>query len=212
MWSIIPYIVYFSIFDIVLTYLNLNGVYYILHVIHNITVICDVLRPSYNQIPIHTVDLVIGFHIYHIIMYLKKLRCIDWAHHILMCGILVLIYYENIGGIPFRYALFFTTGLPGMCDYFILSLERNGYVSNNCYRIFSKHINVWIRGPGCVIASFEIAKFSYSYLNNRKNWEQWICYIFSILVFWNGCYFAMKAVEAEAIRLERRRILGGCLS
>lgn len=211
MWSIIPYTVYFCIFDVALTHFNLKGVYYILHAMHNIVVIADVLRPPYNEMPVHTLDLVIGFHLYHIILYFKKLRCIDWAHHILMCGILVLIYYENIGGLPLRYSLFFTTGLPGLCDYTILALERNGYMSNNCYRIFSKHINVWIRGPGCVIASFEIAKFGYYSLNHRHDLEKIACYFFALLVFWNGCYFAMKAVEAEAIRIERQRIAGVCL-
>lgn len=210
MWSIIPYIVYFSVFDLALTHFKLNGVYYISHIAHNLIVISDVLTPPYDSMPIHTVDLVIGFHLYHIILYFKKLRCIDWAHHILMCGILVLIYYENLGGLPLRFALFFTTGLPGICDYTILALERNGYVSNNSYRILSKHINVWIRGPGCVIASYEIAKFAHYSLNHRHDWEQAACYLFALLVFWNGTYFSLQSVQAEAVRIERQRIGGVC--
>lgn len=211
MWSIIPYIVYFSIFDVALTHLGFNGVYYILHVVHNFIVITDVSKPPYDSMPSHTIDLVIGFHLYHICLYFKKLRFIDWSHHILMCGILVLIYYENLGGQPLRYALFFTTGLPGMCDYLLLAFERNGFINNNCYRILSKHINVWIRGPGCVISSFEIGKFAHYSIPHRKEWEQWACYLFALLVFWNGCYFSLKAVEAETIRVERQRIAGVCL-
>ena len=211
MWSIIPYMIYFSIFDIILNHFKLNGVYYILHVVHNIIVISDVSTPPYDSMPGHTIDLVIGFHLYHIVLYFKKLRFIDWVHHILMCGILVLIYYEDIGGRPLRYSLFFTTGLPGMCDYFLLALERNGYIGNNCYRIFSKHINVWIRGPGCVIASYEIAKFALYSLDHRKDWEQWTCLFFALLVFWNGTYFSLKSVEAETVRIERQRIAGVCL-
>lgn len=203
MLSVIPYVIYFSIFDILLSKLKFDGVYYILHIIHNFIVICNVIKPPWDTMPSHTVDLVIGFHVYHILLYYSKMRFIDWAHHILMCGILVLIYSENIGGLPLRYALFFTTGLPGMCDYIVLALERNKWVSNNCYRISSKYINVWLRGPGCVIASYETAKFAHT-LDYREKWEQYVCYFFASLVFWNGCYFAMKTVEAEAIRLERQ--------
>lgn len=209
MLSIIPYIIVFSISDLALTQFHIDGIYYILHVVHNIIVMADVLRPPYDDVPTHTIDLVIGFHLYHILLYYRKLRFIDWLHHILMCGILVLVYYENIGGRPIRYGLFFTTGLPGMCDYVVLSLERNKFVTNNCYRILSKYINVWIRGPGCVIASYEIALFA-STLTHRLDWERATCFFFAFLVFWNGCYFAMKSVEAEAVRVERGRI-AGCL-
>lgn len=206
MLSILPYIMYFSIFDMSLTYFNFNGVYYILHVLHNMAVICDVLHEPYKSIPRHSIDLVIGFHIYHILLYFNKMRFIDWIHHILMCGILVTIYYEDVGGVPIRYSLFFTTGLPGMCDYTLLALERNDIISNNLYRIGSKYINVWIRGPGCVIASYEIIKFTHESLIrhlHHQDYEVYACYLFAFLVFWNGCYFSMKAVEAEAIRIER---------
>ena len=186
----------------VLSKFEFEGVYYMLHVIHNFIVICDVLTPPCDIMPGHAMDLVIGFHVYHILLYCCKMRFIDWAHHILMCGILVLIYSEDIGGLSTRYALFFTTGLPGMCDYIVLALERNKWVSNNCYRVSSKYINVWLRGPGCVIAAYETAKLAHT-LDYREYWEQCVCYFFAWLVFWNGCYFAMKAVEAEAIRIER---------
>lgn len=203
MSSILPYVIYFSIFDMTLSQLKLNGVYYILHVLHNMVVISDVIRGPYTSIPSHSIDLVIGFHMYHILLYFNKMRIIDWIHHILMCGILIAIYYEDVGGVPLRYSLFFTTGLPGMCDYTLLALERNYVISNNFYRVGSKYINVWIRGPGCVISAYEILRFTHQSLVHHQDYEVYACYLFAFLVFWNGCYFSMKAVEAEAIRIER---------
>lgn len=197
MISIIPYVFGFSALDLFFRKMKVQGIYYITHVIHNAMVIYEVTQQPYDIMPSRAISMVLGFHLYHIILYFYKLRMIDWVHHILMCGILVLIFNETPDGQPIRCALFFTTGLPGMYDYMILGLERNHWIKNSWYRALSKYINVWIRGPGCVVSAYEIAQFATTKLDHRADWERWFCYSFAALIFWNGCYFAMKAVEAS---------------
>ena len=95
-----------------------------------------------------------GLHLYHILMYIKKLRYDDWLHHGLM--IFVALPIGNYFG-PTKllsHSMFYTTGLPGMVDYTCLSLVRNKKMQRLTEKKINRYLNTYIRNPGCTIHAY----------------------------------------------------------
>jgi hypothetical protein len=91
------------------------------------------------------------------------------------------------------------TGLPGGITYLLLFLKSLGFVKNKTEKRISKHLNMWIRAPGCVISSYIIYL---NYINNTlgdMNWIKLLAVWISIFGnFWNGMYFASTIIESYA--------------
>ena len=95
-----------------------------------------------------------------------------------------------------NYSLFFTTGFPGMIDYFLLFLVKNNKLDIIIEKKINNYINLWIRSPGCISHAVLTALVYNIYKNTILNgrFEQ-IGYIFTaIITFWNGIYFMNKVV------------------
>jgi hypothetical protein len=112
-----------------------EGKYYLIHGINNalityltfgdlvstFTDFSTVLSATTSVLPsIITYSL----HFYHVFVYHKKFNIDDWLHHTLMGAALFVAHQFNSGRL-INYSLFFTTGLPGMIDYFLLFLVKN---------------------------------------------------------------------------------------
>lgn len=194
MFFVLGSIISFTVLDVCITKLNVAGVYYLVHCVHNMLVIHDTI---FADDMTRTLEIVLGFHLYHSLVYCFKMRMIDWLHHIFMMLIVVVVYSrpDTFGRIPVRTGLFFTTGLPGFCDYTALCLERNNILANPRYRTLSKHINVWIRGPGCTIAAYEIGRFAAFEMDVGRTYT----YIAAFFIYVNGVYFAMAANDAAVL-------------
>ncbi|ATZ80479.1 hypothetical protein BMW23_0427 [Bodo saltans virus] len=99
--------------------------------------------------------------------------------------------------------LFFMMGLPGGITYLLLFLKNCGFIKNKTEKKISKHLNMWIRAPGCVMSSYIIylnyVNGTFGEMNIIKHIAVWAC-IFSNL--WNGMYFASTIIESFAKSLQ----------
>lgn len=200
----------FLVIDKVLSYYTtLNGIYYLLHSIHNAIIVYLTGYEVYNSLTdfnyiltssknLLALEFVFALHIYHIAVYYKKFRFDDWLHHILMIGMALPIGWISKSNSLLGYSLFFTTGLPGGIDYFILFLNRNNLVTSGTEKSINSYLNVWVRSPGCVshavltllLISSTTSIFSF----------QWILgMIAASLTFWNGQYFMRQIVENNTL-------------
>jgi hypothetical protein len=205
----------FSITDLILSrYTQLEGIYYLLHSIHNAGIVyltgSEVVNSltNFNYILNGTknliaLQLVVALHMYHIMLYFRKLRFDDWLHHILMIGVALPIGGYVDSKSLLGYSLFFTTGLPGGIDYFLLFLTRNNLFNRNREKEINAWLNTWIRSPGC------ISHATLTVLLTSTNFESlsftWFCGILvAALTYWNGQYFMRQVVENNTLTNEKR--------
>jgi hypothetical protein len=193
--------------DMLLDKFNILGRYYFNHIICNSIVVYNTFNSMLNcyDITNNITDtnieglyiaktVVYSLHLYHTIFYFKKLRRDDWLHHILMIGIVLpltdIIPQHNI----LSHGLFFTTGLPGLIDYFLLFLNRNDLIYRFTEKEINSNLNLWIRAPGCIMntcMSISILISNYNILNYYQISSSVI--MFS-LIYWNGIYFMKEAL------------------
>lgn len=183
---------------------RLQGIYYLLHFFHNMAMVAltypDVVHTftDFHNLTAYPVNmnaalLCKSLHFYHILRYWQKFRYDDWLHHILMIG-LALPMGMYLGSTPLLgYSLFFTTGLPGGIDYFLLFLNRNGWLTKRREKEINTRLNVWIRSPGCAShAAFVAASMlSGGYTDSLKNGMGLFT---AFLTYWNGQYFMQQVV------------------
>lgn len=213
---------YNSIFNIFLIFLGfcgidrilakktkIQGIYYLLHAIHNMVIIGltygEVIKTivDFNNIENFeknrlALEFVFALHFYHIVIYWSKFRLDDWLHHILMIGIALPIggYVDSKSLLGF--SLFFTTGLPGGKDYIMLFLVRNGIMTKEKEKDINSFVNVWVRSPGCVAQATLTFVLVFGYMDMYSiDWVMGI--LVGILNYWNGQYFMRQVVENNAI-------------
>jgi hypothetical protein len=186
-----------------------EGVYYLLHAIHNIVIIgltySDVINTiiDFNKIEDYEKNLlalqfVFALHFYHIVIYWEKFRFDDWLHHILMIGIALPIGGYVDSKTLLGFSLFFTTGLPGGKDYIMLFLVRNGWMKKEREKELNSWINVWVRSPGCVAQATLTLVLVFGYME-VYSLEWWMGILVGFLNYWNGQYFMRQVVENNAI-------------
>ena len=151
---------------------------------------------NFNKYPRNIEATIITFslHFYHLVYYFRKLRFDDWLHHVLMIVFALPLSLAVNGGCLIGHSLFFTTGLPGCIDYFMLFLVRNNYINRITEKKLNNYINLWIRCPGCISHAVLTAVVL---LNNSDNFnfiEKIIAILTGILVYWNGIYFMNQVV------------------
>lgn len=192
--------------DIFLTQvLCLQGVYYLIHSVHNWIIVDITLNEVVNSILDFNYILnserndlalqyVFALHIYHTIMYWRKFRLDDWLHHLLMLGIALPIGTLTNSRSLLGYGLFFTTGLPGAIDYFLLFLTRNNWLNRTIEKNINAWLNTWIRSPGCISHSTLILMLvSVKTIRYSLDWYMGI--LVSVLTCWNGQYFMRQVLE-----------------
>jgi len=189
---------------------KVEGKYYLIHFINNLFItfytypnVIDSFVDLFNYANYvtnpQTVIITVALHLYHVIVYFKKLRFDDWLHHILMIAIVIPISVSMNVGCLLGLGLFFITGLPGGIDYLLLFLVRNKIIDKLLEKKINTYLNIWIRCPGCIIHStmstmvlLRIApKLSYLSLLG--------CFSCMAIIFWNGIYFMNQVVQNYAI-------------
>jgi hypothetical protein len=191
--------------DSALTKLGLEGVYYAVHTIHNAGIVYltapEVYRTLTNFGSVATTptnyfaaELVFALHLYHCVYYWRKFRFDDWLHHILMIGVALPIGIAVPSGTLLGFSLFFTTGLPGGIDYFLLFLTRNLWINRLTEKRVNAWLATWIRAPGCVAqAALTLAFLSMQNVVTAPNYA-WLAYLTAGLNYWNGMYFASQVL------------------
>ena len=200
----------FCLIDVALSrYTPLDGIYYLLHSIHNgaivyltgnevfktLTDFNYVLSSPKNMLAL---EFVFALHFYHIALYWRKFRMDDWLHHILMIGIALPIGWSADSRSLLGYSLFFTTGLPGGIDYVLLFLSRNNLFKRDTEKTINAWLNTWIRSPGCIShATLTLMLISVETKIFSQMW--WSGIICAVLTFWNGQYFMRQVVENNTL-------------
>lgn len=220
MWSEIAYTTFlflkFCLIDRLLVNLtNLDGVYYLIHSLHNgvivystwnnvVSSLTDFGHIDTTEKNIFALQCVFALHFYHIALYWRKFRLDDWLHHGLMIGIALPIGTFSDSKALLGYSLFFTTGLPGGIDYFLLFLVRNGWLNKNYEKQINTWLNVWIRSPGCIShATLTLLVINATRIHYSLHWLLGICV--ACLTYWNGQYFMKQIVENNTlINIERK--------
>jgi hypothetical protein len=194
--------------DVLLTVASLEGVYYILHAIHNTLIVAattsEVITtltafPTIGNYDTNmvAVDICIALHAYHIARYWRKFRADDWLHHILMITVAIPIGVYLNSHTLMGFSLFFTTGLPGGIDYACLALVRNGRLHRLTEKRINEFLNVWIRSPGCIAQA--ILTIAFTATLETTNWCKAAALIPAALNYWNGQYFMRQVVRDLAL-------------
>lgn len=183
-----------------------EGKYYLIHGINNALITyltfddIVLIFTDFNTVLSATASMLpsiitYSLHMYHIAVYYKKFNIDDWLHHILMGAALVVAHQFNSGRL-INYSLFFTTGLPGMIDYFLLFLVKNNKLEPIVEKRMNNYINLWVRSPGCIShAVLTLLVYNIYKETLLTGYIHQIGYLFtSSMTYWNGIYFMNKVV------------------
>lgn len=146
------------------------------------------------------------FHIYHIILCGSKIQQDELLHHlwVLIICPLMSINYLNLSDM----GMFFMTGLPGGITYLLLSLKNLHFIRDITEKRISKHLNMWIRAPGCILTTYIIylnyTNKNFGDLNTFYNLGVFLC-MFGTFV--NGMYFASTIIESHGVIKYKEKIL-----
>ena len=89
-----------------------------------------------------------------------------------------------------------------MIDYFMLWRVKMGWMSRENERVYNIWINVWVRSPGCLFASFLALPMILA-----GTWAEALGpAILAGLSFWNGQYYMMKAVKRKSLETVRHKL------
>jgi hypothetical protein len=183
-----------------------NGKYYLIHGFNNalivyltyndvVSVFTDFDTVLTSNVTVLPSIITYSLHFYHVFSYCKKFTPDDWLHHTLMGLALAAAHLFNTGRL-INYSLFFTTGLPGMIDYFLIFFVKNNMLTSIIEKRLNNYINLWLRSPGCISHAVLTLLVYNIYKNTLLNgyFEQ-LGYIFtSVITYWNGIYFMNKVV------------------
>jgi hypothetical protein len=194
----------FCLLDTLFFYAKMEGRYYAVHALHNAAITVFTAPQVYQTLtdfphvqdlatPTIASEFIVALHVYHAVMYFRKLRFDDWLHHALMIGVALPLGLCSPPGSLMGYSLFFTTGLPGGIDYVLLTAVRNGWLDSAVEKRTNAAIQVWIRSPGCVSFAAFVCAFLTS--QHEVTWVYWIAALLTAaLNYWNGQHFAAQVV------------------
>ena len=163
-----------------------------------------VINKSPNTLPFY----VFMFHIYHILLMKGNIATDEWLHHIkvfMLCPVLAF----NCSNLC-DFGMFFTTGLPGGCTYLLLFLKNLKLIAPNTEKYVSKHLNMWIRAPGCVITSYIVyMNYIFGNFGQVQGFKKFGVYLAMFGTLWNGMYFASTIIERNKIaqEIEKKKIM-----
>jgi hypothetical protein len=204
----------FCLFDSLLTRLNLSGVYYFVHSIHNGLIVMSTFGDVINTF-MHfkdlevfdtnmiSVQLCFALHFYHLLYYWRKFLFEDWLHHGLMIGVALPIGVILPSSTLLGFSLFFTTGLPGGIDYFLLFMVRNNWLNPIIEKRVNTWLNVWIRSAGCSAHAAFVVAYTFNQTNvnqHDNNLKFYASLVTACLTYWNGQYFMERIVSDYAKR------------
>lgn len=194
----------FCLLDTLFFYAKMEGRYYAVHALHNAAITVFTAPNVYKTLtdfphvqdlvtPTIASEFIVALHVYHAVMYFRKLRFDDWLHHALMIGVALPLGLCSPPGALMGYSLFFTTGLPGGLDYVMLTAVRNGWLDANVEKRINAGIQVWIRSPGCVSFAAFVCAFLTSHPDATR-FHQIAALLTAALNVWNGQRYAAQVV------------------
>eukprot|EP01130_Rhizamoeba_saxonica_P019147 TRINITY_DN9819_c0_g1_i1.p1 TRINITY_DN9819_c0_g1~~TRINITY_DN9819_c0_g1_i1.p1 ORF type:complete len:245 (+),score=36.32 TRINITY_DN9819_c0_g1_i1:53-787(+) len=177
--------------------------WFVLHAIFNMIVSISSLSDVYATLsaPASALDeeaytnwplyLVISCHIYHMVAF-SNLTKDDWVHHIVFVGIISSAGVSGGWGHVTNTYCFFMSGFPGGLDYIMLAAVKQGLMGALTEKDWNARINVWIRGPGCLLSAYALY-VSYTY-STSTDWHWTVVLSMIALCAINGQYYMQRVV------------------
>lgn len=134
---------------------------------------------------------ILYLHLYHMIFF--KNTIMDYFHHIVfvLFGTLPIYYFYNINLI--RFASFTGCGLPGVIEYFTLTLVKHEKMKSLTQKTIMVYVYNYFRYP---VSIFSASLIYYNHIigltKNISNF--WVSYIIFMIVF-NSAYFNKLTIE-----------------
>lgn len=197
------YFVFFIFADCTLQRWQIQGRYYLLHLVHNcIVVVCcwpDMihcithLRSDiiFGDVWNYTASwLCISFYSYHTILYRKRFTKDEIKHHvIMMCFCLPIVSICEIG-ISISLVFISISGIPGILIFTIQILARYGVIQKKKELMLTMHVYQWIRTPMILFSCSLFWTLSLMDLSSHLSiFQNTFRCLASIGLYWNGIYF-----------------------
>lgn len=154
-----------------------------------------ILNPNFGYLLIknhYPSYFIINLHLYHVLTF-RNLSYCDYFHHILFVVFGVIPNVVFIKTNQFYLGYIPCSGIPGIIEYFILSLYKNNKIS----LLKQKYINLinynYFRYPLCIIG------VSYNFINYRNgniNDNLYLTIYLNFLLFLNGSLFNYLTLES----------------
>lgn len=140
-----------------------------------------------------------ALHIYHVLFW--PLKPIDVVHHVTSVFVCCpLMHCMNTTVMSWH--LLIGTGIPGGIDYLFLTLVKYNVLDSMVEKRINSWLNAYLRAPLGVIGSF----LTFAYLRQTESKiKQMASFVILVTTYWNGTYFAKRAIESYASH--RTRIL-----
>ena len=179
--------------------------WYQLHVVCNLVVTSIIIedtiklyRDPFNNYRIldnHiTSYIILCTHLYHILAF-NNLNKMDYFHHILFVifGVIPTIFYIKSDQIYFGYIA--CSGLPGVVEYFLLSLYKNNLITKEKQKKITAGLYNYIRCPMCIYgATINILALNYNDIMKSEN--VFFTYYINILLYMNGVLFNQLTLKS----------------
>ena len=138
-----------------------------------------------------------SLHLYHCLAF--KLRPEDWSHHLLyVFGVSPLLVFHPTKATSV--CLFFCTGMPGMLDYWLLTLVKTQKLPKKVQKRAAGFINAYLRMPGGSLAASLLVQDGIGVHKAGPG-----AAILGILMLMNSCYYGHQAIYTAA-RNEYKRV------
>ncbi len=202
-YNLIKPIVYIPLSDVILCILfTKKARWFQLHCFTNIIIVDIIKHDVYNLITKQQDSIkfledyeelyyIIVLHLYHMLFFKNTLM--DYFHHIVfvLFGTIPIYYYYNINLI--RLASFVGCGLPGVIEYFTLSLVKHNKISSLNQKKLMCNIYNYFRYPlGSYACSSIIIYYQQGYTPSIN-----LCtLVYTVfMIFFNGAYFNKLTIE-----------------
>ena len=189
---------FFIIADTILCiFFGFKARWYQLHVLGNTIVILNIINGTYNLYtdPYNNYrllgdhspsNLILAMHIHHVLFF--KLNFMDYFHHILfvLLGIIPTILWVKTNQIYYGYIA--CSGIPGVIEYTLLALMKNGKISQYKQKQINAFIYNYIRSPMCIYgACTNLTMLRYNNILKIDNF--YLTIYINLLLFLNGTIF-----------------------
>lgn len=201
-YNLIKPIIYIPLYDLALCILfTKKARWFQLHSFTNMIIFNIIKNDVYNLMINPTKNIVIledyeelyyimVLHLYHMLFFKNSLM--DYFHHIVfvLFGTLPIYYYYNVNLI--RLATFVGCGLPGVVEYFTLSLVKHNKISSLNQKILMSNIYNYFRYPFGVYACSSILLH---HQLGYTNIDEFTLFYTIFMILFNGAYFNKLTIE-----------------
>ena len=199
--SLVDLLVYFKWKSIrfFLLHVFVNSVVVLSSTQEMITVLGNPLR-SFSNNNVIPMNIVLVFHVYHMLVY-SDLKPVDWIHHLVMMGTLILPFLDPAAISVTNAIMFFTCGLPGLIDYSLMAAVKSGKIDLLTEKQVNTLLNTWIRGPGILACAYVCyLRYRYCMYGNLL-----FVVLSTAALYWNAQYFTKAVAFSYGEKREARK-------